>query len=43
MNSSEYNEIIKRLRDIEKKIQPPPGHFWILILLIAIAIKTQAC
>ena len=31
-----YDEIIQRLIKIEDKIKDPPGHFWILYLLILI-------
>ena len=40
MNDDELRE---RLERIEQKIRNPPGHFWLLILVLAIAMKTKAC
>jgi len=46
MKDYQYDEIIHRLIEIERQISErphPPGHFWILLLLIIIASRVGAC
>ena len=43
MNSAKFTLIMNKLEEIEQKIKEPPGHFWILILLLLIAHKIGAC
>jgi hypothetical protein len=38
-----FDDLSKKIDDLSKRIQDPPGHFWIILLLLAIATKVGAC
>ena len=45
MSSAEFKLIMQKLEEIEEQVSniDPPGHFTVIILLLAIAFKVGAC
>ena len=43
MDSKEFKLIMQRLDEIEAKIKDPPGHFFIIVMLIVIMHYVGAC
>jgi hypothetical protein len=42
MTDEQYELLLKEVREVKNEASHK-GHFWLLILVIAIAVKTQAC